>query len=80
MRTILKRLEDLERVHKTQMATHSTYDARAQLKERLDLMAARMRAGGNSPPEPRLTAEEIKQRINELLAMQQERTRPPLAR
>jgi hypothetical protein len=78
MRTILERLEDLENVRKTQLAARSIYDVRSLLKDRLNRMAARMRAGGNWPPESRLTVKEVKQRINELFAMRQQRRRPPL--
>ena len=48
-------------------------DARAALMEKLNGVAERLRAGGNWPPEPRPTVEEMKQRIKELFARRDER-------
>jgi hypothetical protein len=67
MKAIIKRLELLEHASQTQSAA-STYDVRAVLMEKLNGVAERQRAGGNWPPEPRPTVEEVKQRIKELFA------------
>src|SRR5580658_7126961 len=69
VRTILKRLEDLESAYQTQIAARDIYDARALLKERVDRMAARMRLGGDWLPVPHLTVEEVKQRVKAVFAM-----------
>jgi hypothetical protein len=75
MKTIIKRLEHLEHARQTQMAARSV-DARALLMEKLNGVAERMRAGGNRPPEPRPTVEEVKQHIKESFARRDERPRP----
>ena len=72
MKTIIKRLEFLEHARQTQSAV-SPYDVRAVLMEKLNGVAERLRAGGNWPPEPRPTVEEMKQRIKELFARRDER-------
>src|SRR5437879_751882 len=60
MKTIVKRLEHLEHARRTQIAAASTFDARSMLLEKLNGAAVRLRAGGNWPPEPRPTVEEMK--------------------
>jgi hypothetical protein len=66
MKTIIKRLEHLEHAHRTQIAAN-TRGVRAVLMEKLNGVAERLRAGGNWPPEPRPTVEEVKQRIREFV-------------
>ena len=61
MKAIERRLDLLER-HRALLAPVG-YDARAVLLVRLNAMTERMRAGGKWPPDPRPTAEEVKQRL-----------------
>ena len=67
MRSTTKRLEYLEGLHRTRFEAQSI-NAKALLTERLDLVAAKMRASGSWPPEPRPTVEEMKERLRELFA------------
>jgi hypothetical protein len=67
MRSTTKRLEHLEKLHRTHFEEQSI-DAARLLTERLDLLAARMKANGCWPPEPRPTVEEMKERLKALFA------------
>jgi hypothetical protein len=67
MRSTTKRLERLEGLHRARFDEQSI-DATALLMERLDLIAAKMRASGSWPPEPRPTVEEMKEHFKELFA------------
>ena len=60
MKAIIRRLEHLER-HRALITVD--YDGRAVLLARLNVIAERMRAGGNCPPDPRPTLDEVKQRL-----------------
>jgi hypothetical protein len=64
MKTIIKRLVHLEEARRTNLETTSSYDGRALLEANLNRIAARMRASGNWPPEPRVTVEEMKLRLD----------------
>jgi hypothetical protein len=66
MKAIVRRLEHLERYRALVAAVG--YDARAVLLVRLTAIADRMRASGNWPPEPRPTAEQVRQRLMQALA------------
>ena len=65
MKAIVRRLEHLER-HRSLVTV--TYDARAVLLSRLNAIAERMRPSPYWPPDPRPTAEEVKQRLAERVA------------
>lgn len=67
MKAIIRRLEQLER---HQALVTVDYDARVVLLQRINAIAERMRAGGNWPPEPRPTVEEVRQRLNAILVRQ----------
>ena len=66
MKAIVRRLEHLER-HRALVAP-AGLDARAILMERITAVAERLRAGGNWPPEPRLTVEQVQARLNTVFA------------
>ena len=61
MKTILRRLEHLER--RQELIAPVGYDARAIMMEKIEAIAERMQAGGNWPPEPPPTIDEVKQRL-----------------
>jgi hypothetical protein len=67
MRSTTKRLEHLEKLHRTHFE-EQRIDAERLLTERLDLVAAKMRASGYWPPEPRPTVEEMKEHLKALFA------------
>ena len=65
MKAIVRRLEHLER-HRALVTVD--YDAGAVLLQRINAIAERMRAGGNWPPEPRPTVEQVQERLNAIVA------------
>ncbi len=67
MKTIIKRLKQLEHTRRMQIPTQSS-GARERVMERLNRMRERMMVGGDWPPEQGPTAEEVKQRLQEVLA------------
>ena len=68
----LKQLEHLEQVRRTQIAAEST-GARERIMADLNRIAERMKAGGNWPPEPQPTAEEVERRILAIFAGREKR-------
>ena len=72
MKALEKRLRRLENSWAQQIATRQTFNAKQILRERIETIAARLRAAGHSTPESGLEADamllHIKQRVAQILA------------